>query len=50
MYTGLNRRQLLVAGASALIGAGAASRLLAKPKGESKKVLFFSKPPAFPTR
>jgi type 1 glutamine amidotransferase len=48
MTSDLNRRQLLLAGASAWIGVGAASRLLAQPKGETKKVLFFNKSAGFP--
>jgi type 1 glutamine amidotransferase len=48
MTSDLNRRQLLLAGASAWVGMGAANRLLAQPKGESKKVLFFIKSAGFP--
>jgi uncharacterized protein len=48
MTSDLNRRQLLLAGASAWVGVGAANRLLAQPKGESKKVLFFIKSAGFP--
>src|ERR1700678_2041935 len=44
----LNRRQLLLAGGSAWVGMGAANRLLAQPKGEAKKVLFFIKSAGFP--
>jgi len=48
MTSDLNRRQLLLAGASAWVGVGAANRLLAQPKGEPKKVLFFIKSAGFP--
>jgi len=48
MTSDLNRRQLLVAGASAWVGVGAANSLLAQPKGEPKKVLFFNKSAGYP--
>jgi len=44
----LNRRQWLVAGGSAWLGAGAMGRVLAQPKGDTKKVLFFIKSAGFP--
>jgi uncharacterized protein len=43
----LNRRQWLLAGAAAWLGSGSMSRLLAEPKGASKKVLFFTKSSGF---
>jgi type 1 glutamine amidotransferase len=43
-----NRREWLLAGASSWLGIGAASRLLAQDKGETKRVLFFIKSAGFP--
>jgi type 1 glutamine amidotransferase len=43
----LNRREWLLAGGAAWLGAGSINRLLAEPKGESKKVLFFTKSSGF---
>ena len=43
----LNRRQLLYIGGAARPGAGAMGRVLAQPKGDAKKVLFFTKSSGF---
>jgi type 1 glutamine amidotransferase len=43
----LNRRRLLLAGGAAWLGAGAMGRVLAQPKGDTKKVLFFTKSSGF---
>jgi type 1 glutamine amidotransferase len=48
MSYALNRRQLLAAGAGLWLGAESASRLLAAPTGDRKKVLFFIKSAGFP--
>jgi type 1 glutamine amidotransferase len=48
MSSGLSRRDLLVAGGAAWLGAGAISRVLARPQGATKKVLFFIKSAGFP--
>ena len=47
MSCDLNRRQLLLAGGAAWLGAGSMNRLLAQPKGATKKVLFFTKSSGF---
>jgi type 1 glutamine amidotransferase len=47
MSNAWNRRELLLAGAASWLGAGAASRLLAQTKGDTKKVLFFTKSSGF---
>ena len=46
----LNRRQLMLAAGAGWLGTGAMSRLLAQPKGGSKKVLFFTKSSGFHIR
>jgi uncharacterized protein len=43
----LNRRQLMLAGGAAWLGAGGIGRALAQPKGSTKKVLFFTKSSGF---
>jgi uncharacterized protein len=43
----LNRRQLMLAGGAAWLGAGGMARALAQPKGSTKKVLFFTKSSGF---
>jgi uncharacterized protein len=43
----LNRRRLLLAAGLAWLGTGSINRLLAQPKGGSKKVLFFTKSSGF---
>jgi type 1 glutamine amidotransferase len=43
MSTVLNRRQLMLAGGAAWLGAGGMAKLLAAPKASTKKVLFFTK-------
>jgi type 1 glutamine amidotransferase len=48
MSSGLSRRDLLMAGGAAWLGAGAMNRLLARPQGATKKVLFFIKSAGFP--
>jgi type 1 glutamine amidotransferase len=48
MSNALNRRQLLLSGSAAWLSASAASRLMAQPKGDTKKVLFFIKSAGFP--
>jgi uncharacterized protein len=48
MSSGLSRRDLLMAGGAAWLGAGAMSRVLARPQGATKKVLFFIKSAGFP--
>jgi uncharacterized protein len=48
MSCDLNRRQLLLAAGATWLGAGSINRLLAQPKGSSKKVLFFTKSSGFP--
>jgi uncharacterized protein len=48
MSNGLNRRELLIAGGAAWLGAGAMGRVLARPQGPTKKVLFFIKSAGFP--
>jgi type 1 glutamine amidotransferase len=48
MSSGLSRRDLLLAGGAAWLGAGAMSRVLARPQGATKKVLFFMKSAGFP--
>ena len=47
MSSDLNRRQWLLAAGAAWLGAGSINRLLAQPKGASKKVLFFTKSSGF---
>jgi type 1 glutamine amidotransferase len=47
MAQGLNRRQLLMAGGAAWLGAGATGRIFARPAGPSKKILFFTKSSGF---
>ena len=48
MSLDLNRRQLLLAGGAAWLGAGALARAMApQPKGATKKVLFFTKSSGF---
>ena len=48
MSSNLNRRQLLLAGGAAWLGAGAMARAMApQPKGSTKKVLFFTKSSGF---
>jgi type 1 glutamine amidotransferase len=47
MSCDLNRRQWLLAGGAAWLGIGSMRRLLAQPKGTSKKVLFFTKSSGF---
>ena len=48
MSLDLNRRQLLLAGGAAWLGAGAMARAMApQPKGATKKVLFFTKSSGF---
>jgi uncharacterized protein len=47
MSSDLNRRHWLLAVGAAWLGAGSMSRLLAQPKGSSKKVLFFTKSSGF---
>jgi type 1 glutamine amidotransferase len=48
MSRGLNRRELLLAGGAAWLGAGAMGQVLARPQGSPKKVLFFIKSAGFP--
>jgi type 1 glutamine amidotransferase len=48
MSSGLSRRDLLMAGGAAWLGAGAMSRVLARPQGATKKVLFFIKSAGYP--
>ena len=48
MSSGLSRRELLMAGGAAWLGAGAMGRVLARPQGATKKVLFFIKSAGFP--
>ena len=48
MTSDLNRRQLLLAGASAWVGMGAANRLLAQPKGEPRRSFSSSRVRASP--
>ncbi len=48
MSRGLSRREMLVAGGAAWLGAGTMSRALARPQGSPKKVLFFIKSADFP--
>jgi type 1 glutamine amidotransferase len=43
----LNRREWLLAGGAAWLGAGTMSRALAQPRGRTKKVLFFTKSSGF---
>jgi uncharacterized protein len=43
----LNRRELILAGGAAWLGLGGMNRLLAQPKGSTKKVLFFTKSSGF---
>jgi type 1 glutamine amidotransferase len=47
MSLDLNRRQLLLAGGAAWLGAGAMAAAGAQPKGGTKKVLFFTKSSGF---
>ncbi len=47
MLCELNRRQWLLSAGAAWLGAGSMNRLLAQPKGTSKKVLFFTKSSGF---
>jgi type 1 glutamine amidotransferase len=47
MSSDLNRRQWLLAGGAAWLGAGTMNRLLAQPKGSGGKVLFFTKSSGF---
>jgi uncharacterized protein len=47
MSSDLNRRQMLLAAGAAWLGTGSINRLLAQPKGASKKVLFFTKSSGF---
>ena len=48
MSSGFSRRQLLLAGGAAWLGTGTMSRVLARPQGSPKKVLFFIKSAGFP--
>ncbi len=48
MSSGLSRRELLMAGGAAWLGAGAMGQVLARPQGATKKVLFFIKSAGFP--
>jgi len=48
MSNGMSRRDLLLAGGAAWLGAGAMGRALARPEGPTKKVLFFMKSAGFP--
>jgi type 1 glutamine amidotransferase len=47
MSPDLNRRDLLLAGAAAWLGAPSLARAMAAPKGPTKKVLFFTKSSGF---
>ncbi len=47
MSPDLNRRDLLLAGAAAWLGGPSLARAMAPPKGETKKVLFFTKSSGF---
>ncbi|MGP0063353.1 MAG: ThuA domain-containing protein [Isosphaeraceae bacterium] len=47
MSRGLSRRELLLAGGAAWLGAGAMGQVLARPQGAPKKVLFFTKSSGF---
>ena len=47
MSNGMSRRDLLIAGGAAWLGAGAMGRVLARPDGATKKVLFFIKSAGF---
>ena len=47
MSSGLSRRQLLLAGGAAWLGAGAMGRVLGEAQGSPKKVLFFTKSSGF---
>ncbi|GAC1466491.1 MAG: hypothetical protein NVSMB9_07110 [Isosphaeraceae bacterium] len=47
MRTSLDRRQFLLAAGAAALGVGPLGRVLAAPKGSSKKVLFFTKSSGF---
>ena len=47
MSSGLSRRELLMAGGAAWLGAGAMGRVLARPQGATKKVLLFIKSAGF---
>ena len=44
----LNRRELLLAGGAAWLGAGALGRVLGASQKSTKKVLFFTKSSGFP--
>ena len=48
MSRGLSRRQLMLAGGAAWLGAGTMGRVLARSQGSPKKVLFFIKSAGFP--
>ena len=49
MSLDLNRRELLLAGAAAWLGAGSMARAMApQPKGATKKLLFFTKSSGIP--
>ena len=50
MSSGLSRRELLLAGGAAWLGAGAMGNVLARSQGTPKKVLFFPRAPASSTR
>jgi type 1 glutamine amidotransferase len=50
MARDLNRREWLLAGGAAWLGAGAMNRALAQPKGGTKKLLFFTKSSGFQHR
>jgi len=43
----LSRRELLMAGGAAWLGAGAVGKALARPEGPAKKILFFTKSSGF---
>jgi uncharacterized protein len=47
MSRDLNRRELLIAGGAAWLGIGEMGRALAQPKGDTKRVLFFTKSSGF---
>ncbi len=47
MSSGMSRRELLMAGGAAWLGTGAMGRVLARPDGATKKVLFFIKSAGF---
>lgn len=48
MSSELTRRDLLLAGGAAWLGSGAMNRVLARPQGPTRKVLFFMKSAGFP--